>query len=113
MASWHTVDTARDEWVDAPFDADDGDTILVSLLSAAKSAVLAYAPVLDTTTWPSDTCPDGYRIGQLMQARNIWNSTKANPSGDFDGGQYGLTTFPLDWQVRQLLRPKRGIPSLA
>jgi hypothetical protein len=109
MASWHTVDTARDEWVDAPFDADDGDTILVSLLSAAKDAVLAYAPTLVDPL----VVPDGYRIGQLMQARNIWNSTKASPSGDFEGGQYGLTTFPLDWQVRQLLRPKRGIPSLA
>ena len=45
-----------------------------------------------------------------MQARNVWNSGKASPTGDFDGGQYSLTTFPLDWQVRQLIRPKVGKP---
>lgn len=110
MATWHTVESARDEWVDAPYDADDGDTLLLSLLSSAKDAVLAFAPAVDT---PLVEIPEGYRLAQLMQAKNIWNSSKASPSGDFDGGQYSLTTFPLDWQVRQLIRPKRGLPVIA
>ena len=34
-------------------------------------------------------------------------------SGEFDNGSYALSSFPLDWQVRQLLRPKRGVPVIA
>jgi hypothetical protein len=122
MAEWHTVESARDEWPDAPYDEDGGDTLLTSLLAAAQLAVVAYAPVqADMVTIDPDgyivseeyVVPDGYRIAQLMQARNIWNSGKASPSGDFDGAGYGLSTFPLDWQVRQLIRPKRGRPVIA
>jgi hypothetical protein len=123
MATWHTVESARDEWVDAPFDEDGGDDILTSLLLVAKNAVRAYAPTegdgytIDEDGYivpgdPTDV-PDNYRMGQLMQARNIWNSSKAQPSGEFDNGSYGLSSFPLDWQVRQLLRPKQGRPVIA
>ena len=122
MAQWHTVASARDEWPDAPFDEDGGDNLLTSLLAAAQLAVVSYAPVQEGGVTVTDegyvveadyVLTDGYRIAQLMQARNIWNSGKASPSGDFDGGQYGLSTFPLDWQVRQLIRPKRGRPHIA
>jgi hypothetical protein len=112
MADWHTTETARNEWVDAPL--DDGQ--LVQLLEVAKQAVLAYAPALPTATmgWvdgyyqPTDTIsiPDNYRYAQLQQARNIWNSAAATPAGDFDSGSYGLTTHPLDWQIKQILRPR-------
>jgi hypothetical protein len=107
MADWHDVASARDEWVDAPVDEDDGDDILTGLLASAKAAVIAYAPAVEE---PLTDIPEGYRQAQLMQARNIWNSGKASPSGDFDGGQYGLSTFPLDWMIRQLIRPKTGKP---
>ena len=208
MAEWHTVESARDEWPDAPVDYEDGgDDILTTLLAVSKEAVLAFAPVVTSTapapveltaggwivelsgeegglvtatlavpaleagsaesvlvpeefrplgapayvppgaqaqgrftnddnetflltanppglidfsmTWQAaDTSawaaivPDSYRQAQLMQARNVWNASKASPSGDFDGASYGLTSFPLDWMVRQLLRPKRGVPVL-
>lgn len=111
MAEWHTLETARDQWVDAPFDDDE----LQELLDVAQNAVLAYAPalpdsevtVVDGYVVPAGTIiPVSYRAAQIMQARNIWNSSKASPSGDFDGGGYGLTSFPLDWQVKQLLRPR-------
>ena len=107
MATWHTAGSARLEWPDAPEDEDGGDAILDSLLEVSKEAVLAYAPAVDE---PLVDIPAGYREAQLMQARNVWNSGKASPTGDFDGGQYSLTTFPLDWQVRQLIRPKVGKP---
>jgi hypothetical protein len=109
MATWHDETSARDQWPDAPVDEDDGDTQLVELLAVARAAVLAYAPVLAD----EEVIPDSYRVGQLMQARNIWNSSKAQPSGEFDNGSYGLSSFPLDWQVRQLLRPKQGRPVIA
>jgi len=126
MAIWHTVESARDQWVDAPTDdGEDEDATLSELLVVAKEAVLAYAPALDTSddliidedgyivNQDAEAIPESYRIAQLMQARNVWNSSKASPSGNLDNGEYGLSTFPLDWQVRQLLRPKRGRPVIA
>jgi hypothetical protein len=125
MAEWHTVATARDQWADAPYDEDGGDDTLTQLLSVAKNAVRAYAPtagdgyVIDDDGYivPGDpsSVPDNYVVAQLMQARNVWNSSKASPSsGNFDGGDvYALSSFPLDWQVRQLLRPKQGRPVIA
>src|SRR6187431_100117 len=45
MATWHTVESARDEWPDAPSDyGDGGDDTLLTLLAVAKEAVIAYAP---------------------------------------------------------------------
>lgn len=112
MASWHTLESARDQWVDAPLD----DATLSELLEVARDAVLAYAPTLDdsllvdedgyVTPVVPDEVPTSYRHAQLMQARNVWNASYASPTGDLDGGSYSLTTFPLDWQVKQLLRPR-------
>lgn len=113
MAEWHTPESARNAWVDAPLDDDQLD----ELLEVAKQAVLAYAPALPEGSYiidddgyivPTgpDTVPVNYRSAQLMQARNVWNSSKASPTGDFDGAGYALTAFPLDWQVKQLLRPR-------
>lgn len=103
MASWHTLETARDQWVDAPID----DATLGELLEVAKDAVLAYAPSAeDIDAEEPEVIPTAYRTAQLMQARNVWNSSQASPTGYLDGGSYTLTTFPLDWQVKQLLRPR-------
>jgi hypothetical protein len=113
MAEWHTEESARNEWADAPIDyGDEGDATLATLLVVAKQAVVAFAPAVEEPL-EDDNVPEGYRAAQLMQARNIWNASKASPSGDIDGGQYGIAAgFPLDWQVRQLIRPKRGRPVL-
>lgn len=98
MSEWHNLESARSEWIDAPLD----DAQLNDLLEVAKDAVLAYAPAVTDPL----AIPTGYRVAQLMQAKNVWNSSFASPGGDFDGSSYGLTTFPLDWQVMQLLRPR-------
>lgn len=119
---WHTVASARNQWPDAPFDEDGGDTTLTELLSIAQAAVLAFAPVpteeyviVDDVIVPADptVIPDSYRMAQLMQARNVWNSSRASAGGDFDAGSFGITSFPLDWQIRQLIRPKQAVPRLA
>ncbi len=58
---------------------------------------------------PVPTIPDGWRLAQALQAQNAFNANNAAPgNGDFDGGGYGITAHPLDWQVKQLLRPKRA-----
>lgn len=107
MASWYTLEEARADWADAAQLEDDQ---LQSYLDAAKEAVIAYAPAVET---PLVVIPDGYRIAQLMQVRNTWNAGTVAPSGDLDDGTYGLQTFPLDWKVQQLIRPKRAVPVVA
>lgn len=104
MATWLTGDEARVLWRDAPAD----DTTLDLYLEAAKIAVLAFAPDHN----PVEDVPANYRLAQLMQARNTYNAGKASPGGDFDGSSFGLTTMPLDWQVKQLLRPQRGLGAI-
>lgn len=105
-SGWHTLETARsDEWVDA---REMADITLWRLLETAKGDVLEFAPVLAEGV----PIPERYRAAQLMQARNRWNAALANPATG-DGGLDGftLTVFPLDWQVKQLLRPTRGVPA--
>lgn len=99
-----TTAIARKLWKDAPAD----DDVLNMYLSAASDAVSAYQ--YDQGAVSSDT----YDMAVTFQARNIWNSSKASAgTGDFDGSGYGLTSAPLDWQVKNLLRPQRGIGAIA
>ncbi|WIB64371.1 hypothetical protein [Curtobacterium sp. MCBD17_040] len=101
---WHSIDSARDEWPGAP-----EDLRLYTVLALAKEQVLAYAPVLEAGA----VVPMNFRQAQLMQARNIWNSSKADPSnGQIGDGSFVITPFPLDWMVQQMLRPRRGMPAV-
>lgn len=98
---WHTVDSAREDWEDAP----DSDAAVYDLLELAKDAVLEYAPALAVDA----PIPVNYRAGQRGHAENIWNSTRVNPTTGGDGdGSFVMRPFPLDWQIKQILRPKSG-----
>ena len=109
MATWHDSESARDQWVDAP----DDDAHLVELLEVARAAVIAYAPALPAPEGEgTPTIPTTYRYAQLMHARNLWNATKVDPAGTFGEGEFVVQPRPLDWHVQQVLRPKRGVPSV-
>lgn len=102
---WHTIDTSRQAWPGAP----DQDSWLHALLVAARVQVTAYAPTLTDGAW----APMNYRQGQLMQARNLWNASKVDPaSGGLGEDTFMVRPFPLDWMVRQILRPKRAVPRI-
>jgi len=98
---WHTIVTARGSWSnqleDVPF---------YELLSIARTQIETYAPELLDDELP----PLRYRQAQLMQARNILNSAKSDPSQSDDGSYFLLRPYPLDNVIKQLLRPKRGVP---
>lgn len=104
---WHTLPSARDEWKDA---TRINDRRLFVLLDVARTQVTDFAPAL-----PEDALPPlAYREAQLMQARNLWNAARVDPSGgESDGSSFALTPFPLDWTIKQLLRPKRARPVVA
>lgn len=110
MATWHTPTTARDLaelWPDV--DALSDETLTV-LLDVAQAQVIAYAPAL-----PADVAPDGIPslcvLGQLQQAKNVWNAARVDASGGVgDGSDFVIRPTPLDWHIKQLLRPKKGRP---
>lgn len=99
---WHSLDSARDGWQDAPSE----DDLLWELLTVARDAVEEFAPKLEV----DERVPARYRKGQLMQARNLWNSDDVSPSGDEGMGSYAVQPRPLDWAVKQVIRPRSAVP---
>ena len=97
---WHTVDSAREEWHDG---APSLDRRLYQLLLLAREQVVAYAPKLADGA----SVPANYREGQIMQARNLWNAGRVDPSSGETGDEdFAIRPYPLDWMVKQVLRPK-------
>lgn len=101
---WHTIDSAREVWVNAP----ENENRLFQLLELARQQVEEYAPALMLGA----RIPANYVEGQLMQARNLLNAGMVNPSGETGEDDFVLRPFPLDWMVKQVLRPKRAIPAV-
>lgn len=103
---WHTVESAREQWRDAP----DDDVVLFELLDAAHTACVEYAPTID----PDLPIPSNYRQAQLLQARAVWTFGKTNSQGTLgpDGFEITSYVYPLDNNIKQLLRPKQGVPVL-
>lgn len=100
---WHTLESARDDWRNAP----GYDAWLYECLWVARDNVVAYAPKLKDGQRP----PLNYLRAQLMQARNLWNAGKVDPSNGSEGEDtFVMRPFPLDWMVKQILRPARAVP---
>lgn len=122
MANWHTVESIRMYWDDANQIEDD---LLEELLLVAQSAVIAYAPTpkeefpeLTLDEWEdawdgawgaeSDAIPTRFRVAQMMQVRNLWNASRVGVDGSNGGPTFEIQPRPLDWHVKQILRPARG-----
>lgn len=111
MATIGWVDTATDldDWADRP---DDPDTLAMYLLAAYEQclAFLPYSTDLETgvrTTVLPEIIPDRYVLAQVMQARALYRSALAG-SGDAIGADgMQVTVFPMDWTVKNLLRPRQ------
>lgn len=97
-------------WADAPYD----QTTVVALLGAAQRDCATFASEADLPA-PEDD-PDGltttaYKQAVILQARGRQRSTVAG-GDDSLGGDFPVTVHPLDWAVKQLLRPAVGIPGV-
>lgn len=111
MPTWHTAESARDQWADAPGTPADDPDVLEELLDVAREQVEAYAPNLPPAAEGGPvSIPITYRYAQLMQARNIWNAALVSPGGEMGEGDFAITPHPLDWTVKQMIRPKRATP---
>lgn len=100
---WLTLEQTRQRWPDAPLDL----TYLWNILKSAKIQCIDYAPALGI----GDPVPANYLQAQLMQARAIFTSFIANQNDNIDG-QFPVRVFPMDWNVKALLRPKTGLPKV-
>lgn len=101
---WQSLDSAREDWAGAPI--SDGEVL--ELLTIAKAQVLSFAP--DRYSAADAGIPVSFRRAQLMQARNLWNAITKDSSGELGGEGYSAPVFPLDWQVKNLIRPNGGKP---
>jgi hypothetical protein len=103
-STWHTLDSARALWADA---ASISDPRLFQLLELARAQVEQYG----TTLTGSDAIRAN-REAQLGQARNLLNSGRVDTGGD-GADSFVLRPFPLDWMIKQILRPKRPLGGIA
>lgn len=109
MTTWLTPEEARTEpyWPECEVEEDDA---LARLLAAARTACEAFAPSLEEGA----DVPEHYRLAQAAQARAIWRAGGGTTDGtDLGGTEYAVTVYPLDWNVKALLRPKHGRPVVA
>lgn len=115
VIGWVDVDAlvASASWA-ARAEPDD----LTDALSSAYEECLLYEPLDDNRrVWkepaPDDPAPPAvparFARAQALQARASIREavSNGNDAQGFDGVQ--VTVFPLDWRVKQLLRPRRAV----
>lgn len=122
MTAWHTVESIRSYWDDAN---QITDALLEELLEVAQSAIIAYAPApseefpeLTLDEWEdawddgwgtdSESIPTRFRLAQMMHTRNLWNAARVGVDGSAGGDTFEIQPRPLDWHVKQILRPARA-----
>jgi len=121
----------RSDWKDAP----SNDVVLNQILDAAKQQVLAFDngynwrnnsslsvdedgnPVDFPGDYPNDfpgEVPTCLVMAQRMQARNLWNANRVDPQNAQVGDDtFVMRPFPLDWVIKQVIRPKSPLGSFA
>jgi len=93
---WLTMARARKLWEEAP----DDPWQLFLYLANARSACIEYAPEIAA----GPVIPD-YLLAQILQARNTWEADRSGGQEGLGSGEFVVTRHPLDWQVKELLRP--------
>lgn len=93
---WLTIAGARSLWDGGP---DDPWQVFL-YLGNARRACIEYAPEIAA----GPIVPD-YLLAQFMQARNTWEADRSGGTEALGTGEYAITRHPLDWQVKELLRP--------
>lgn len=77
---------------------------LALLLASAQVQCAAFAPDLGDDV----TVPANYRHAQVLQARALYRAGMAGSNDQIGLDGQSVTVFPMDWTVKNLLRPKRG-----
>ena len=101
---WASLEDARADWADAEQMSDEE---LTRYLAAAYEQCAAYAPDLDVD---QTVIPSRLVQAQVMQARAIWRALSAGDGDQLGPDGFRVTVYPMDWTVKNLLRPRRGLP---
>lgn len=96
---WQSLESARAVWKEAPVD----DGYLYQLLEVARIQCVEFAPAF------VGGAPSNYAQAQLLQARAVWASGNVSQGDQFGGDSLSVTVFPMDWTVKNLLRPTRAV----
>lgn len=96
------IDEVVRYWPQAGTDLEPDE--LAPLLASARTQCEAYAPALTEGA----EVPENYRLAQALQARALFRSGIAGSNDQIGAEGYTVTVFPMDWTVKNLLRPKKG-----
>lgn len=108
MATWYTPATITNVWREAQA---MHDSELLELLAVAREECEAFAYPEDVED--PDNIPSRVALAHRLHTQAIWNSQKTSGRDD-DATLSGqsVTVYPMDWQVKNHLRPKRGVPAV-
>lgn len=84
--------------------ADLSDAALVMVLDAARTQCQEFAPALANPDEP----PAHYVVAQVLQARALTRAGFVGSNDQVGGFGETVTVYPMDWQVKALLRPKKA-----
>lgn len=116
---WYDLASIRADWRDAP----SVDNTLTQVLAAAQQSVLGFDNGFnwrldpandgtDFTAYVAGSVPANLIMAQRMQAVNLWNASRVDPSnGQAGDDTFTLRPFPLDWVVKQIIRPAKPFGS--
>lgn len=109
LIGWVETTTDLEDWADAPVD----EATLARYLRAGQTQCVDFLPHLpdpvtgDLEPVIPDPVPDTFVLAQVFQARALYRSALSG-SGDAIGADgLSVTVFPMDWTVKNLLRPRR------
>jgi hypothetical protein len=95
-----------EEWRDMP----DDPVVAERYLRSAYEQCVDFLPHkrVDGVLAPvvPDPVPERFRLAQILQARALYNSVIAGPGDSMGADGQSVTVFPMDWSVKNLLRPK-------
>jgi hypothetical protein len=103
--SW--VDTTADvelldvQWADRP----DVDTVVQDLLDAAHVQCQTYLGA------EPESITANLKLAEILQARALHRSGYVG-TGNAVGADFPITVFPMDWNVKRLLRPAPAVPKV-
>lgn len=97
---WNMVkDQVLEYWPDAEFIEDAS---FFRLMEAANDACLAYAPSLPEGA----AIPASWYLAEILMARDLWSKMSGGNDEQIGPDGYAIRPANLEWQARNLLRPK-------
>lgn len=103
LTGWVEEELVVGWWPEA---GDLDPEVLTSYLLAAWEQCVAYLPPKWLIPYPP-VIPESWVQAQIMQARALHRSNVAGSGDQLGGDGFGVTVYPMDWTVKNLLRPRK------